>query len=460
MVEVAPIVTGLPERADAVIIGSGFAGCAAAVRLAERGSRVLVVEEAPRLGGRATSFVDRDSGERVDNGQHALFGCYRDTYELLGTLGVADRAPLQPSLSVTMADRTGRTATLTCPPLPAPWHLLAGVLRWSALGLADRLAVMKLRRFLRDVQAHGAEGMAAAVSPALTVTAWLRANGQTDRLCEWLWSPLAIAALNQSPDVAAAAPFVRVLGELFAPDPRASAIGLPAVPLDDLFAIPTRSFLEARGGAVVTRASARVMFDGSSVTGVRIGDAVVTAPVVISAVAWHAFGRLFGDTAPMALRGVLDHAAHMPSSPIVTVNLWLDDADELPGAFIGLVGGPMHWIFAKSQLFGGPVEHLSVVASGAVELLRQENAEVTAAAHAQISRAVPALARSKVRRAVVVREPRATFSLAPDAPPRPATRTGLTGFFLAGDWTDTGLPGTIEGAVQSGFTAAAAAASP
>jgi prepilin-type N-terminal cleavage/methylation domain-containing protein len=151
------------------------------------------------------------------------------------------------------------------------------------------------------------------------------------------------------------------------------------------------------------------------------------------------------------LRDVIDHAARVPSSPIVTVNLWLDEAGELPGAFIGLVGGPMHWIFAKSQLFGGPVEHLSVVASGAVELLRQENAEVTAAAHAQISCAVPSLRQSRVRRAVVVREPRATFSLAPGAPPRPATRTALSGFFMAGDWTDTGLPGTIEGAVQRPF---------
>jgi zeta-carotene desaturase len=120
----------------------------------------------------------------------------------------------------------------------------------------------------------------------------------------------------------------------------------------------------------------------------------------------------------------------------------------------------MHWIFAKSQLFGGPVEHLSVVASGADDLLRQENGDLIAAAHAQISRAVPSLSRSRVRRAVVVREPRATFSLAPGAPRRPAVHTALAGFFLAGDWTDTGLPGTIEGAVRSGFTAAAAATSP
>lgn len=457
MVEAPARVNGLPARTDAVVIGSGFAGCAAAVRLAERGLRVLLVEEAPRLGGRATSFLDRETSERVDNGQHALFGCYRDTYDLLGTLGMADRAPLQSSLSVTMADESGRSATLSCPPLPAPWHLIAGVLRWSALGLADRLAVMKLRRFLLDVQRQGPAAVASAVPPSLTVTAWLQRHGQTARLCDWLWRPLAIAALNQSPDAAAAASFVRVLGELFAPDPRAAAIGLPTVPLDELFAGPAQAFVKARGGVVVLRAPARVVVDGTQVTGVRVGDAFVAASVVISSVAWHAFGRLFDGEPPQPLRSIAADAARMPASPIVTVNLWLDRATTLPGAFIGLVNGPMHWIFAKNQVFGSHAEHLSVVASGADDLLRRDNADLAALAHDQITRAVVALRGTSVRRAVVVREPRATFSLAPGAPPRPSTETELRGFYLAGDWTDTGLPGTIEGAVRSGFAAAAAA---
>ena len=132
----------------------------------------------------------------------------------------------------------GGRSTLTCPRLPAPWHLLAGLMRWPAIGLADRASALRLGGLLRSVARRGAAAVAADVPPNLTVDDWLAAHGQSRALCDWLWHPLAIAALNQLPDVAAAAPFVRVLGELFAPDPKAAAVGLPAVPLDDLYASP------------------------------------------------------------------------------------------------------------------------------------------------------------------------------------------------------------------------------
>ena len=450
-----------PDRADAVVIGSGVAGLNAAVRLADRGKRVVVVEEGPRLGGRATSFVDRETGERVDNGQHALFGCYRETYDYLRKVGAAHLAPLQPQLTLTMTG-DGRTETLVCPRLRAPWHLLAGLMRWHAVGLRDRLSGLRLRGFLRDVERDGPAAVAAEAPAGQTVSEWLQAHGQSRALCDWLWHPLALAAMNQPPEVAAARPFVRVLAEMFGSDPKAAAIGLPTVPLDDLFAVPAAAFITARGGCILSRTRARVIVEASGrVTGVRAGEAPIVAPTVVSAVSWHAFDRLW-EPPPPGVAGIAATAAAMTGSPIVTVNLWLDPPlpeapHVLPAAFFGFVGGPMHWLFDKHRLFGGASRSLSMVASGAGELAAMQNRDVADAAFGQLQQAVPALRSHRIGRSVVVREPRATFSLAPGGPARPGPITPLSGFYLAGDWTDTGLPATIEGAVRSGNAAADAA---
>ena len=231
-----------PMTTDVVVIGAGFAGLSAAVRLAASGLTVAVVEEAPRLGGRATAFADRETGERVDNGQHVLFGCYRETYDFLRRIGTETLAPLQTRLSLTLAAPDGRSFDLTCPELPPPWHLLAAVLRWPAMPHRDRLSVLWLWSLLRQARREGAASAAAGVAVQQTVTDWLAAHRQSDELCRWLWRPLAIAALNQSPDVAAAAPFVRVLAELFGPRVEDSSVGLATVPLDELYAEPAQTF--------------------------------------------------------------------------------------------------------------------------------------------------------------------------------------------------------------------------
>ena len=455
------------------MIGAGFSGLSAAVRLAAAGKSVIVVEQAPRLGGRATSFVDRESGERVDNGQHALFGCYRETYAFLKEIGADGQAPLQKQLSLVMADdrstslTAGRSTALTARPvaltaasLPAPWHLLAGLMRWPAISWRDRASALRLARVLLQIRSRGPKAVADTVPPNLTVADWLRQNGQSPVLCDWLWHPLSIAALNQLPMVAAAAPFVRVLGELFAPDPAASTIGLPSVPLEDLYGPPAQAFLAARRGEIRLRTPAAVCLDDAgTVLGVRAGDDDIETPIVISSVPWHSFDRIWPDNAPpAAIAGIARNASSLGSSPIVTVNLWFDRsaADAIGAPFVGLVGGPMHWIFNRSAIVKENAEHISVVASGADDLLRLENAQLTELAVAQLNRALPGLRALTLKRSVVVREPRATFSLAPGGAPRPGAVTPIPGFFLAGDWTDTGLPGTIEGAVQSGHTAAAA----
>ena len=444
--------------ASVVVIGAGWAGLAAAVRLADAGLAVTVVEESPRLGGRATAFVDRESGERVDNGQHVLFGCYRETYAFLRRLGTAGLAPLQPRLELTMVGPDGERATLRCPRLPAPWHLVAGVLRWGAIPAGDRRTALRLRRVIKEIRRDGAAAVAARVPAATTVDGWLEEHRQSPKLMEWLWHPLALAALNQSPATASAGTFVRVLGELFSSDPSSAAIGLPAVPLDELGAVPAKAFIESRGGAVHQRAAARVEFnDRGGIAAVCAGDTRFETTHVVSAVPWFAFGRLFARGAPPALAQIADCAAATESSPIVTVNLWLDGPVLEPGErFVGLVRGPAQWVFDKRALWDDRAGHVAVVASGADSIARMDNTDATETVMRQLRRLLPRVAGRKLLRSVVVREHRATFSLAPDAPPRPGAVTALPGFYLAGDWTDTGLPGTIESAVLSGHRAAEA----
>ena len=435
---------------DVVVIGAGVAGLSAAVRLSDAGLRVVVAEAGPRLGGRATTFADRETGARVDNGQHVLFGCYRETYAFLDRIGARAHAPLQPSLSVTMVGEDGRAATLTCPSWRPPWHLVGGVLRWRALPLRDRARAARLAPVLLAARRRGAAAVAADVSSAMTVSEWLRAQGQPASLCAWLWDPLAIAALNQSPAEAAAPPFVRVLAELFGPRVEDSSIGLPAVPLDELFGEPARRAIEGRGGIVRTRSPARVVVDAAgAIAAVRVGEESIATSRVISTVPWYAFRQIWAGAVPPSLESIARDADALGSCPIVTVNLWAAGV-TLPAPFVGLVGGPMHWVFGVRP----GSDHLSIIASGARDLASLENHEIIATATRQLARALPGFDARRIQRAVVVRERRATFSLAPGGPPRPPARTPLRGFVLAGDWTDTGLPATIEGAVQSGRLAA------
>ena len=137
---------------DAVIVGGGFAGLSAAVDLAARGARVIVVEGRPRLGGRATSYRDRVTGEDVDNGQHVIFGCYRETFRFLRTIGADRDVRLQPRLDVSYADRDGRSIRYRCPDLPAPLHLLGGLVEWDELSVAEKLAGLRMARPLRQLR--------------------------------------------------------------------------------------------------------------------------------------------------------------------------------------------------------------------------------------------------------------------------------------------------------------------
>ncbi len=438
---------------DVAVIGGGLSGLSAAARLAAEGARVILAEARPGLGGRAASFSDPVTGEQVDNGQHLLLGCYHETFEFLDRVGAGGNVRVQAALEVPMVDRTGRRTTLRCPSLPSPYHLLAGILGWRAVGLRDRLSALRMVAPIRQAQRAllaGEGGRPAA--DAETVEGWLVRWGQAARLREMLWEPLALAALNQPASAASAPVFVRVLAQMLGPGRADSAIATPLRPLTQMYAEPARAFIESHGGEVRVSSPARVRIEGKRVAEIEIRGDRIQADRVIVAVPWFALAEtVVGDTG--ALAAVLAAARATAASPIVTVNLWFD-REVLPAPLVGLPGRTFQWVFDKRQVFGDSAAHLSLVSSGAAGVVAESNERLAALACDELSAALPAARGASARRSLVVRERRATFSLAPGQPGRPAARTPVDGLLLAGDWTETGLPATIEGAVVSGHRAA------
>jgi zeta-carotene desaturase len=445
---------------DVVIIGAGVAGLRAAVQLAARGARVVVLESKAVLGGRATAFIDPQTGERVDNGQHVMLGCYHETFAFLRQIGTGDRVRVQAGLEVDFVDTAGERSRLSLPGLPPPLNFIAGLLDWNALGWRDRLAALQLARPIRLAQkeqrakSKGQIPTRIAASPGETVDEWLITNGQTARIREMLWEPLALAALNQSVRVAAAPPFVAVLAQMFGGGPKDASLALPTWPLDQVYAEPARRFIEERGGEVRIGSAARVHLENGALSHVEARGERLTAGAVVAAVPWYALPDLFaGDVGPVD--AVRRAAAGTQPSPIASVNLWLDRR-ILRTPFLGLPGRSMQWVFDKEQMFETETSHITLVSSGADDVMALQNDALIALALRELRDAVPDARAAKVTRASVVRERRATYSLAPGQPKRPATVTDVKGLVLAGDWIETGLPATIEGAAVSGRRAAEA----
>ena len=430
-----------------IVIGGGFAGLSAATALAEAGVPVTLVEARPSLGGRASTFRDPLTGDRIDNGQHLIAGAYVETLAFLKRIGSSTKLHRPSTLQVTMIDEERRRTDLRLPPLSSPVDLLSGVLAWDAITNVDRWSMLRIGAALQGRRQIGAHE---------TVRQWLERYGQSPRLCRLLWEPLALAALNQSIDVAAASAFVAVTSRLFGPQSNAATLITPAVPLSDLYVEPATRFLELTGAEIITHSKAQVVFENGELSAVRVRGEAIPATCVICAVPWFALDETL-PAPPTSLAAIVQNASALGSAPIVNVNLWLDDYDA-PAPFFGLPGRAFQWVFDCRQLISlrdAPVRHITLVSSGAEAICRQPNDELVAMALRELREATAA--ELTLRHASVVRERRATFSLAPGGPPRPETTSPVRGLLLAGDWIATGLPATIESAVVSGHRAAGAA---
>lgn len=425
------------------IIGGGFAGLSAAVALSARDVNVFLIERRRHLGGRACSFTDQTTGDTVDNGQHLLMKCFHHTRDFLTRIGTADRLHFQDHFRIDFRHPHTGQATLSFPRLlPPPLHLLVGFLRFGRIGFGDTVRLGRI-----------ANAMKAPQETDLTVNAWLNRCGQSPRIRQSFWDPLCTSALNQSPASAPASHLMAVLREAFFNGPEGSCLGYANVGLSALYTHAAHRAIEDRGGSVRLRAAATAVkgTPGGISIQLRSGECL-TADACICAVPPPALARMLPD----ALAHLRNDLAAFRPSPILSVNLWFD-RPVIEAKFIGMLGTRLDWIFNKPGLYENrdraSAGHIALVASAADALVHRSDDELVAIALEDLRALVPGAERARLRHHRVVRERHATFAL-PPGHPHPAARTDLPVLFLAGDWTDTGLPATIESAVTSGYRAA------
>jgi squalene-associated FAD-dependent desaturase len=443
-----------------LVVGGGFAGFATAVALQERRHDVVLVERRGVLGGRATSSRDAVTGEDVDNGTHLMVGAYVRTLSLARRAGAADLLLEQEDLRLEWADDRGR-AVLDCPPLPAPLHLAAGLLGLR-VPMAVKLQAARLGLHVRFGRRPD----------DLTLAEYFARCGQGPAARRLLWDPLALAILNAPPERAAAALFHRVYQEAFLRDRRASRLVFLRRGWGVLLERIAR-YLEGRGGRVCRGALVTSLaVEGGRVRGARVArrpgdregiaageparEEVLSADAVVSAVPPQALASIL--PAEWASAAPFDVLPRFSGAPIVSVELWLDRV-VVDRVMLGLRDSEMEWVFDKGRLYGraGAPQHLAFIVSAAYRSTAKANAELVSAAQGALRRYFPAMAGAAVTRSLVLREPQATFASSPALEAlRPGPLTAVPGLFLAGDWTATGLPATIEGAVRSGEAAAEA----
>ena len=479
-----------------VIIGGGIAGLAAALRLADNGCKVAIVEKRAMLGGRASSLPLRADGsgdadvaveagaesavqppggvsarvtsgsigattaaepEMVDNCQHVLMRCCVNLLDFYKRIGAANSVEF--SDHFTFVDRKNRWSTLSASAwLPAPFHLLPSLLAFGSMNPIDKLSIaygmVRLIRLSPEQRDNH----------KTSFLKWLQRNLQTPNAIESFWRPIVVSALNEEPGNTAAAYGFQLFREAFLRTRRGYEMGLPRVTLSEIYSGSGGAALKKKGVQIHPgERVSRIVVEDGRVAGICLNDSyvLIATDIVVSAVPHHVLPALL-DTQTRLMPPFRD-LSDLETSPITGVHLWFDRSiTDVP--HVALLGREMQWIFnkgangtgnGKGRGKAGQGSYLGLVVSASRSLTDRPKAEIVAMALDAIHNVFPDSRSAALVRELVIREKRATFSPSPKAEAlRPSQRSPIKGLYLCGDWTQTGWPATMEGAVRSGYLAA------
>ncbi len=434
-----------------LVAGGGLAGLAAACDLADSGLRVTLIEKRPFLGGRAYSYKDKATGLEVDNGQHVFLGCCAEYIRFLKRLGVYDEVHLQKRLHVRVIDKVWGESTLRSASLPAPLHLLPSLLQFRSLSSSEKLLAMYAFARIRSVDRSRHPEL-----DGVTFEQWLRAQRQSLHAIRSLWNLIIQPTLNEHISRVSADLALMVFQEGFLRSRTGANVGWAKVGLSTLLGEAARRYLEARGGKVRLSATLdRVEVHDADVSKAIVDGEEFTADHYVLALPLE---RVL-SVLPRALQSdrFFARISGLKTSPIVNVHIWYD-GEVWDGDFAAFLNTPLQWAFNKSKLWRHPADsgqYIDISLSGAREFMDMPAGDIISMFVKEMQSLFPAARGAEVRRALLVRQKDATFSPLPGvAALRPPQRTPITNLALAGDWTDTGWPATMEGAVRSGRQAA------
>jgi squalene-associated FAD-dependent desaturase len=459
--------TIVPPAPHILIVGGGLAGLAVAASLVNRGLRLTLLESRPRLGGRASSFQDPVSGELVDNCQHVSMACCTNLADFCRRVGIASM--FRREREMVLLDRSGKVSRIRAGRAPAPFHLVGSFLRAHFLSISEKVqlayGVMRLARS-RDEEAGE------------SFESWLVRHGQGPRVIKLFWETVLVSALNERPGQLDVGYARKVFLDGFLRNRDGFQLDLPLVPLGELYGTRLERWLGDNGVTVRLKAGVRAIEydDDSSACGVtmRSGESL-SGDFIVLAVPFKNVVPLV----PESIRGRLPALTHLDSlqaSPITGVHLWFDRT-ICPFDHVATPGRTIQWVFNHTAIQGrgvpapesrpghewagaGPAprnegQYLQIVISASYELLALDKDAIRDAVLAELAEIWPIVKTAKLLRWWVVVEHEATFSARPGVDAlRPPQQTPVDGLVLAGDWTQTSWPATMEGAVRSGYGAA------
>lgn len=443
----------MPSK-SVLIIGGGVAGIAAAIALSERGFRVEIVEKRPLLGGRASSYLDASTGERLDECQHGTMRCCTNLTDLLTRLGVQDQIRYHDTLH--FLDGDGVRSVIKGSGLPAPMHTAPSFLSFRSLGLKDKIAIgrgmMAMLRARPDPK-----------HDTITVAEWFRQTGQTERAVQRFWGPILVSACNETNDRISYAHALKIFRDGFLLHPTAFHFGVPRVPLGSLYTEPTLAYLAKRGGCARLRTIVEeIDFTQEAtprVSGIVLRDGTrLEADYYISALQFDLLLKLLPDSITANVP-YWQNLLGLELSPICGVHLWFDRPLDCPEA-LAVLDRETEWIFHKNRNFDQPPgegSYLSIVISASHRLAGLPKEEILARILADVHACLPDSRQATLLRSQIIRWPKATISPKPGADAlRPGQVSPIPNLLVAGEWTRTGWPSTMEGAARSGYLAAEA----
>jgi squalene-associated FAD-dependent desaturase len=444
------------EQSDVIVVGAGAAGLAAAAALSGAGKSVTVLERKPYVGGRACSYEHPALHEIVDS-QHVLLGCCTNLIELCEQSGSADKIRWYDKQ--TFLEPGGRSSTISASSLPAPFHFAPSFLSMSMLGWKDKLGMARgLMEFFRGYPAEDNE----------SIEHWLKRTRQTELSIRHFWNPILMATLNDRAAHCSTRYAGKVFHELFIKSSMGGRLGIPTVPLSEFYMAAAR-WIESRGGTVQLRASVEAITqEQSGRWRVDIADRSYIADSIILALPFEQTQKLlpavrlneqYAGPALNTKDELELKMARQVHSSFTSILLWFDrEISDLDHAW--LLDTTIEWFFHKSRIRRYPSEkgsYVELVIAGSRAQLSMTREEILSGALHELQLFFPEVKRAKLVKSGVLKEARATFSVVPGLDQfRPTQATEWPGLYLAGDWTATEWPSTMEGAVRSGRLAAGA----